>query len=107
MTESTVVSPLALYTAKKWFGISPYNLMICFLHTEYQRGISERGVLLQGYLSQLLFKIFPTSSIGFKSRESPGHSKTGIILISRMCFADFELLQSTLSCNKSKFFSHP
>ena len=42
--------------------------------------------------------IFQTSSIGFKSKESPGHSKTGVLLISRIRFADLELLQRSLPC---------
>ena len=35
--------------------------------------------------------IFQSSCIGFKSRESPGHSKTDIPLISIMCYADLNI----------------
>ena len=35
--------------------------------------------------------IFQSSCIGFKSSESPGHSKTDIPLISIMCYADLDI----------------
>ena len=35
--------------------------------------------------------IFQTSSIGFKSGESPGHSKTDIVLLTIMYFVNMEL----------------
>ena len=46
--------------------------------------------LYLGYVSLLIFMIFKSSCIGFKSRESPGHSQTDILLIhvSIMYFAD-------------------
>ena len=70
------------------------QFMVCFLCTEYHRrlGLSQRRLLL-GYLSQPIFVIFQSSSIGFKSRESPGHSKTDIPLISIICFADLGYIQ--------------
>ena len=48
--------------------------------------------------------VFQTSYIGLKSRESPGHSKTGVPLISGMCFANLGLIQRTLSCINSNSF---
>ena len=41
-----------------------------------------------GYVSLLIFMIFKSSCIGFKSRKSPAHSQTDILLISIMYFAD-------------------
>ena len=78
MSESTVESPLALYSAKTWVGVLSYCFMICFLGTECHRWLEH---------SQL-FMIFQSSCTGLKSRESPRHSKTDVSLISRMCFAD-------------------
>ena len=48
--------------------------------------------------------IFKTSSIWFKSRESPGHSKTDGPLISRMCFADLGLIRRKLPCINTESF---
>ena len=91
-------SPLALNSVSTRVGIFLYSFMI-FLGTEYQMRLefSQRSFfLLVGYLSQLIFMIFQTSRIGFNSRESPGHSKTDVPLISRMYFANLGLIQRTL-----------
>ena len=42
--------------------------------------------------------ILQTSYIGFKSWESPGHSKTNVPLISRLYFTYFGFKQRTLPC---------
>ena len=84
-----------------------YCFMISFhlvQHTIRGWNVQKEAFYYFGYLSQLIFMISQTSCIGFKSRESPGHSKTGIPPISRMCFADLGLIQRTVTCiNTSSF----
>ena len=94
----TVESPLALTSTNTRIDMSSYSFMNCLLDTEYHRGLelSLRRFLLLGYLSQLILMITQTSHVGIKSRESQGHSKTDIPLISRICFADLGLIQRTL-----------
>ena len=48
--------------------------------------------------------IFQTSSIGFKSGKSPGHSKTDIVLLTIMYFVNMELRQRALSCINTYIF---
>ena len=60
MSFSTVESPLALYSAKTWVGISSYSFVISFLGTECQMGLelSQRSFLLLGNRTQLIVMIF-------------------------------------------------
>ena len=83
MSLSTVESPLALYSSKTGVGISSYSFMICFLGKEYRRGLelSQRSFSLLDYHIQLIFMMFQTCCIWFKSRKSPGHSNTDVTLI--------------------------
>ena len=48
--------------------------------------------------------IFQTSCIVFKSRESQGHSKSDVPLISRMSFVDLGSMQRKLSCINTNYF---
>ena len=62
--------------------------------------VTQRFFLLLGYVSQLICIPYKTSGVGFKSRESPGHLKTDVPLIAKVCFADLGLIQRTLPCRK-------
>ena len=60
--------------------------------------LSQRSFSMSGYHTQLILMPFRISCIGFKSRESLGHSNTDVSLISKMCFAVLELIQIPLPC---------
>ena len=59
---------MALYSAKEWVGILSYNSWFVFLA---QNTIGDCDFHREAFISQLIFMIFKSFCIGFKSRESP------------------------------------
>ena len=107
--KNTVESPLALNAVNSRVVISSYSFIFVLSAQNTREGwggwnFHREDFLLLGYLSQLTFMIFQTSCIGLKSRESLGHLKTDVPLISRMCFTDLRLIQKTLPCIKTNSF---
>ena len=88
---------MALYSAKTWVCISSYNLWFGF---SAQLGLSLRGF----YCSQLIFVIFQSSCIVFKSRESSGHSQTDIPLMSIKVFCEFRINSKNIVLHKYASF---
>ena len=101
-------SPLPLYSAFIFCQNVGWNFIIqfhvCFLATETHWGLelSQRSFSMVGYHTQLIYMTFKTYCIGFKSRESLGHSNTDVPLISKMCFA--VLIQRSLPCTCTNSF---
>ena len=75
LSASSVESPLALNSANKQVDISSYSFKICFLSTEYHRGLALFIVMLS--LTAHLHDIAKTLVYG----KSPGHSKEDVDLI--------------------------
>ena len=81
------------------FIIQFHDLFSCQRITLGGRGaleLSQRSFPMLGYHPQLVYMAFQTCCIGFKSKESLGHSNTDVPLISQMCFVVLELIQRTL-----------
>ena len=78
---------MTLYSAKTGVDISSSNFHgFSSRHKIPSRtGTFIERLLLLGFLSQFILMIFQSSCIGFKSRESPGNSKTVILLKYQNC----------------------
>ena len=82
---------MAMYSVKTWVGISSYNSWFGF---SAQNTIGDWDFHREAFIVRLSFTAhlrdisILSSCIGFKSRESPGHSKKDIPLISILCFAN-------------------
>ena len=74
---------MALYSAKTWVDILSYNTWFVSRHRlPLGTGTFTEKLSKLGYLSLFIFMIFKSSCLGIKPRKSPGHSKTGVRLIS-------------------------
>ena len=71
-------SPLASNSTNTRVGMSTYSFMICF---HIGLDLSQISFLLTAHLHDISNLL----CIGFKSKESPGHSKTDVSLLYVFC----------------------